>query len=62
MKCHYITKKNERYLIPGCWPVVNSWDISDCTCNDNTDRVTLLERRIAKLEKQLAAWEKSQLQ
>lgn len=33
MKCHYIyTEKGEKVLIPGCWPVVNSGDMSLCIC------------------------------
>lgn len=33
MKCHYIyTEKGEKILIPHCWEVVNSGDMSRCTC------------------------------
>lgn len=33
MKCHYIyTEKGEKVLIPGCWDVVISGDMSRCTC------------------------------
>lgn len=35
MKCHYIyTEKGEKVLIPGCWDVVNSGDMSLCTCRE----------------------------
>lgn len=33
MKCHYIyTDRGEKVLIPVCWPVVLSGDMSQCTC------------------------------
>ena len=33
MKCHYIyTEDGEKVLIPYCWPVVLSGDMSQCTC------------------------------
>lgn len=34
LKCYftYDEKTRQRVLIPGCWSVVNSNDISDCTC------------------------------
>lgn len=33
MKCHYIyTENGEKVLIPYCWPVVLSGDMSQCTC------------------------------
>lgn len=33
MKCHYIyTDKGEKVLIPCCWSVVISGDMSLCTC------------------------------
>lgn len=35
MKCHYIyTENGEKVLIPECWPVVLSGDISQCICRD----------------------------
>ena len=35
MKCHYIyTENGEKVLIPECWPVVLSYDISQCICHD----------------------------
>lgn len=35
MKCHYIyTENGEKVLIPECWPVVLSYDISQCICRD----------------------------
>ncbi len=37
MKCYYTwdNKRNIKVLIPECWPVVNSGDIEDCTCEFN---------------------------
>lgn len=40
MKCHYTyyleKGKKKRVLVPGCWSVVHSNDINDCTCSDIT--------------------------
>ena len=37
MKCHYETIKGVgKVLIPGCWSVVISGDIRDCTCHHTT--------------------------
>lgn len=37
MKCHYIyTEDGLKVLIPGCWSVVLSGDIRDCTCRDES--------------------------
>jgi hypothetical protein len=34
-KCHYIQDIDAgKVLIPGCWPVVNSGRMEDCTCRD----------------------------
>lgn len=34
MKCHYVYDKQAgKVLIPGCWSVVMSDDIRDCTCS-----------------------------
>mgnify|MGYP001363522330 CR=1 FL=1 len=34
MKCHYVYDKIAgKVLIPGCWAVVMSDDIRDCTCS-----------------------------
>lgn len=35
MKCHFAHTDNRKFLIPGCWNVVISQDISDCTCANN---------------------------
>ena len=36
MKCYYTHPKvEEKVLIPICWTVVMSQDISDCTCEIN---------------------------
>lgn len=39
MKCYFAfdEKAGKKVLIPGCWSVVNSNDISDCNCNSNHD-------------------------
>lgn len=35
MKCHYIyTENGEKVLIPECWPLVLSGDMSQCICRD----------------------------
>lgn len=37
MKCHYENVKGVgKVLIPGCWSVVISGDIRDCTCHPTT--------------------------
>ena len=37
MKCHYEKIKGVgKVLIPGCWSVVISGDIRDCTCHHTT--------------------------
>ena len=35
MKCHFAHTKYGDILIPECWNVVISKDISDCTCAKN---------------------------
>lgn len=39
MKCHYVYDDvlKQKVLIPGCWAVVMSDDISQCTCNASDD-------------------------
>jgi hypothetical protein len=38
MKCHYVYDKQAgKVLIPGCWSVVISDDIRDCTCSTGED-------------------------
>lgn len=38
MKCHYVYDKQAgKVLIPGCWSVVMSDDIRDCTCSSGED-------------------------
>lgn len=45
-KCHYIyDKKAGKVLIPGCWPVVHSSDMSDCTCRDFLETFKQFERK-----------------
>ena len=57
-KCYYTIHKGERFLIPGCMTVVQSYDISDCTCPINKksleERVYYLEKEIRKLKKVFA--------
>lgn len=62
MKCHYIyTERGEKVLIPGCWSVVNSGDMSQCTCRDEhtpyqyekekyNEEVKQLKQKIKELE------------
>lgn len=41
MKCHYVyDKKAGKVLIPGCWSVVHSGDIEDCTCRYGDEDMT----------------------
>lgn len=35
MKCRYAHTPDGKVLIPECWNVVMSQDISDCTCANN---------------------------
>jgi len=39
MKCHYVYDdvSKQKVLIPGCWQVVISGDISRCTCDCSDD-------------------------
>lgn len=46
MKCHYVFDKDAgRVLIPGCWSVVMSNDIRDCTCTDEPTTFNGFERK-----------------
>ena len=66
MKCHYIyTEKGEKVLIPYCWEVVLSGDMSRCTCRSErsfsdfekekyNETVRSLEQEIKDLEKENA--------
>lgn len=42
-----------KVLIPGCWSVLISNDISLCSCPRKKDRVVLLQNRVKKLEAQV---------
>lgn len=58
MKCHYVyDKKAGRVLIPGCWPVVHSNDIRDCTCTTHrpseSEEISKLKKEIRLLKKQI---------
>ena len=35
MKCHFAHTKDGKVLIPGCWNVIMSQNIEDCTCPKN---------------------------
>ena len=43
-KCHYIYESG-KVLIPGCWSVVHSNDMSDCTCRDHPETFAQFERK-----------------
>ena len=45
-KCHYIYDKEAgKGLIHGCWSVVHSNDMSDCTCRDYPETFAQFERK-----------------
>lgn len=57
MRCHWV-KDNEvpdgRYFVPGCWGGVMGWSKFSCICQvDERDELVDLQKRVAKLEKQL---------
>lgn len=67
MKCYYAHDVTHgKVLIPGCWPVVMSNDMSDCTCRDKVETFAQFEKKeykeillkknqeISELEKQIA--------
>lgn len=76
MKCyfHYDEKTKERVLIPECWPVVNSYDIEDCTCQPDyvgferkryneaikakNQEIKYLQKEIERLNKRVEYWHK----
>lgn len=46
MKCHYVFEEGiGKVLIPGCWSVVMSNDIQDCTCTDDPASPNGFERK-----------------
>ena len=46
MKCHYENIKSVcKVLIPGCWSVVLSGDIGDCTCKIGPQTFASFERQ-----------------
>jgi len=52
--CHYTDVPGVgKVLIPGCWSVVHSNDISLCSCPRKKDRVVLLQNRVKKLQAQV---------
>lgn len=66
MKCHYIyTEDGLKVLIPGCWSVVLSGDIRDCTCCDESFEAFERERynkTVKALRKQVRDLEKETIQ
>lgn len=45
-KCHYIyDQKYGKVLIPHCWPVVHSGDMSRCTCRSYPKTQAQFERQ-----------------
>ena len=45
-KCHYIYDKEAgKVLIPGCWSVVHSNDMADCTCRNYPETFAQFERK-----------------
>ncbi len=45
-KCHFIYDKEAgKVLIPHCWSVVISNDMSQCTCRDNVETFAQFERK-----------------
>lgn len=65
MRCHYVYEKDGRFLIPGCWPVVMSDNMRDCSCNEHNltfkqfekqeynNAIKEKDRQIKELEKEL---------
>lgn len=60
--CHYITVRDVgRILIPGCWAVAVSDDISLCTCNaplsdpEQIDKLQQENKRLREENKRLKA-------
>ena len=49
MRCHYVTDRGKKILIPGCMGVAVNQDINYCTCKPK--RFETHESRILKLEK-----------
>lgn len=46
MKCHYIYDKTAgKVLIPGCWSVVNSGNMRDCTCRNRVETFEQFEKK-----------------
>lgn len=66
MKCHYIyTEEGLKVLIPGCWSVVMSGDIRDCTCHEETFATFERERynkTVKALRKQVKDLEQENIQ
>lgn len=58
MRCHWV-KDDEvpggKFFVPGCWGGLMAGDRSGCYCRVNEkDELVDLQKRVAKLEKQLA--------
>ncbi len=53
-KCHYIYDNEvEKVLIPGCWSVVMSNDIKDCTCSSGNEDLTFAQFEREQYNKEL---------
>jgi len=50
MKCHFAHVDGEKYLIPYCWSVINSGDISDCDCLNIWGQMVLDLKKEGKTE------------
>jgi len=57
MRCHYSyyidRGKKHRVIIPGCWNVVNSNDIKDCTCMDPLTQFQFEKQRFNNVVEEL---------
>lgn len=62
MKCHYYKdpKDGEKYLIPGCWPVVHSGEIDDCICYRSkiTKRRITPNEKVSELQSEVEYWKR----
>lgn len=46
MKCHYVYDKEVgKVLIPGCWSVIHSDDMRDCTCRGDSESFAQFEKK-----------------
>lgn len=53
-KCHYVYDEIAgKVLIPGCWSVVMSDDIRDCTCSSGNEDLTFAQFEREQYNKEL---------